>query len=171
MARPDRRDDGPGVPAALPRTLQSIERTLGLSEIDCLWLFPPLIKGRREWGLVSVSCFSDGGARRVLTARYSAERTGKGLTVEMGLSEEGTAPPDRLPRVMTGVSARSDLGLGEARVVEIGGREESFEELLGEFDAELLEPEPEAIEEGAEEIEAEVREAGAEPDAAETVET
>ena len=154
MERPDRREGGPGVPEGLPRTLQAIARTLGVTEIDCLWLFPPLIKGRREWGLVSVSCFAEGGARHVLTARYSAERTGKGLTLDMGLSEEGTAPPDRLPRVMTGVSARSDLGLGEARVVEIGGREEAFEELLGEFDPELLEPEPEEIEDEAEEIDA-----------------
>jgi len=168
MERPDRRDEGPGVPEALPRTLQALARTLGIPEIDCLWLFPPLIKGRKEWGLVSVSCFADGGARHVLTARYAAERTGKGLTIDMGLSEEGSAPPDRLPRVMTGVSARSDLGLGEARVVEIGGREEDFQELLDEFDAELLEPEPEEIDTDADEPEAPASDAEAKREVVET---
>lgn len=142
--RPKKRDSGPGVPEALPRTLQVLARALGPAEIDCLWIFPPLVKGRKEWGLVSISCFGEGGARRVMTARYSAERTGKGLDVETELSEEGSAPPDRLPRVMAGVSFRSDLGLGEARVVEIGGKLEAFEELMAEFDPDFLEPEPES---------------------------
>jgi hypothetical protein len=144
--RPNKQDAGPGVPEALPRTLQALARALGPGEIDCLWLFPPLVKGRKEWGLVSISCFGEGGARHVMTARYSAERTGKGLDLQTDLSEEGIAPPDRLPRVMTGVSQRSQLGLGEARVVEIGGRVEAFQELLAEFDPDLLDPEPELAE-------------------------
>ncbi len=153
--RPKKPDAGPGVPEALPRTIQAVARALGATKIDCLWLFPPLIKGRKEWGLVSVSCFGEGGGRHVMTARYSAERTGKGLDVQTEFSDEAIAPPDRLPRVMTGVSARSHLGLGEARVVEIGGKQEVFDELLAEFDPELLEAEPEEEEMPAEEIVAE----------------
>jgi hypothetical protein len=140
--RPKTQDAGPGVPEALPRTLQALARALGPTEIDRLWVFPPLVKGRREWGLVSVSCFGEGGARHVMTARYSAERTGKGLEVQTELTEEGIAPPDRLPRVMTGVSMRSHLGLGEARVVEIGGKPDLFDALLAEFDSGLLEADP-----------------------------
>lgn len=135
------------MPEALPRTIQAVARALGPTKIDCLWLFPPLIKGRKEWGLVSVSCFGEGGARHVMTARYSAERTGKGLEVETEFSDEAIAPPDRLPRVMTGVSQRSHLGLGEARVVEIGGKVKAFQALLDEFDPDLLEAEPEPEEE------------------------
>jgi hypothetical protein len=151
--RPNKPDAGPGVPEALPRTLQSLGRTLGPSEIDRLWVFPPLVKGRREWGLVSISCFGEGGARHVMTARYSAERTGKGLDIETELSDEGIAPPDRLPRVMTGVSSRSPLGLGEARLVEIGGRVGAFEELLAEFDPGLLEDVQEETPQPAETVE------------------
>ena len=141
QTQPKKHEDGPGVPEALPRTLQGLARALGPTAIDCLWVFPPLVKGRKEWGLVSISCFAEGGARHVMTARYSAERTGKGLEIDTELSDEAIAPPDRLPRVMTGVSMRSDLGLGEARVVEIGGKVAAFEALLEEFDPELLEEE------------------------------
>lgn len=145
------------MPEALPRTLQTLSRSLGTGQIDCLWLFPPLVKGRKEWGLVSVSCFGEGGSRHVMTARYSAERTGKGLDLDTKLTDEGIAPPDRLPRVMTGVSMRSRLGLGEARVVEIGGKGSVFDALLAEFDPELLEEVQESDEED-ERVEAEVTE-------------
>ena len=103
----------PGVPEAIPRTLQMMARRLGESEIDRLWVFPPLIVGRKEWGLVAASCFAEDGARRLYTAPYSAERTGTSLSVENGIAEEGQAPPDRLARGDAGGSfggARSTSG-------------------------------------------------------------
>ena len=130
----------PGVPEAIPRTLQMMARCLGESEIDRLWVFPPLILGRKERGLVAASCFAQDGSRRLYTASYSAERTGAGLSVVNGITEEGRAPPDRLPRVMQGVARRSEIDLGEPRVVEIAGDPTKLKALLDEFDAELLEP-------------------------------
>ena len=130
----------PGVPEAIPRTLQRMVRCLGESEIDRLWLFPPLIVGRKERGLVAASCFTEDGARRLYTAPYSAERTGTSLSVENGIAEEGQAPADRLPRVMQGVVRRSDIDLGDPRMVEIAGDTERLRALLDEFDADLLEP-------------------------------
>jgi hypothetical protein len=132
-------DPGPGVPEAIPRTLQLVGRSLGEGDIDRLWVFPPLIRGRKEWGLVAASCFTDGGARRLYTAQYSAERSGTSLSVEAGMSEEGEAPPDRLPRVMQGVARRSEIDLGEPRTVEIAGDPGKFQELMDEFDPSLLE--------------------------------
>jgi hypothetical protein len=129
-----------GVPEAIPRTLQMMARRLGESEIDRLWMFPPLVVGRKERGLVAVSCFAEDGARRLYTAPYSAERTGTSLSVEHGITEEGQAPPDRLPRVMLGVVRRSHIDLGEPRMVEIAGDPEKLRALLAEFDADLLEP-------------------------------
>ena len=135
------KDEGdPGVPEAIPRTLQMMARRLGESEIDRLWVFPPLIVGRKERGLVAASCFTEDGARRLYTALYSAERTGTSLSVENGIAEEGQAPPDRLPRVMRGVVRRSEIDLGEPRMVEIAGDPARLRALLGEFDVELLEP-------------------------------
>jgi hypothetical protein len=130
----------PGVPEAIPRTLQMMARRLGESEIDRLWVFPPLIVGRKERGLVAASCFTEDGARRLYTAPYTAERTGTSLSVENGIAEEGQAPPDRLARVMQGVVRRSEIDLGEPRMVEIAGDPEKFMALLDEFDADLLEP-------------------------------
>ena len=130
----------PGVPEAIPRTLQMMARRLGESEIDRLWVFPPLIVGRKERGLVAASCFTEDGARRLYTAPYAAERTGTSLSVESGIAEEGQAPPDRLARVMQGVVRRSEIDLGEPRMVEIAGDPEKFMALLDEFDADLLEP-------------------------------
>ncbi len=129
-----------GVPEAIPRTLQKMARRLGDSKIDRLWVFPPLINGRRERGLVAASCFAEDGARRLYTAPYFAERTGTSLTVEGGITEEGQAPSDRLPRVMQGVVRRSEIELGEPRTVEIGGDPEKLRALLDEFDDDLLEP-------------------------------
>ena len=130
----------PGVPEAIPRTLQMMARRLGESEIDRLWVFPPLIVGRKERGLVAASCFTEDGARRLYTVPYAAERTGTSLSVENSIAEEGQAPPDRLAQVMQGVVRRSEIDLGEPRVVEIAGDSEKLRALLDEFDADLLEP-------------------------------
>jgi len=135
------KDEGdPGVPEAIPRTLRMMVRRLGDSEIDRLWVFPPLIVGRKERGLVAASCFTEDGARRLYTALYSAERTGTSLSVENRIAEEGRAPADRLLRVMQGVVRRSEIDLGEPRMVQIAGDPEKIKELLDEFDADLLEP-------------------------------
>lgn len=131
--------DGPGVPEGLPRTLQRLSATVGARELDRLWIFPPMVRGRKEWGLVAAGCFAEGGHLRLVTASYSAERTGAGLEVDMRVREEGSAPPDRFPRVMQGVARRSELDLGEARLVEISGNQESFEDLMAEFSEDLLE--------------------------------
>ena len=135
----DAANDGPGVPEALPRTLREVGRRLGLSAIDRLWIFPPLVRGRREWGLVAASCFDGQGARRLVTARYEAERTGKGLYLDSRLLDEGVAPPDRLPRVMEGVVKRGPEPLGSPRLVEVGGGAEAFDALMGDFAGVLFE--------------------------------
>lgn len=161
-----KQDQGPGVPEAIPRTVQGLGLRLGPESLDRLWIFPPMIRGRREWGLVAASRFADapdlpdtpdaargpdGPRRRLFTAPYSAERTGKGLTLEWSLVEQGEAPPDRLPRVMDGVVRRAGDELGEAREVEIGGALEHFEALLDELGRDLLEPVPEPVSEPASE--------------------
>ncbi len=137
---PSSQESGPGVPEALPRTLDRLGRRLDPARLDTLWIFPPLVKGRREWGLVVASCFATGDdRRRLLTARYSAERTGRGLELESEITEEGEAPPDRIPRVVDGVVRRSGVQKGDPREVVIGGELEAFSELMKEFDQTLLE--------------------------------
>ena len=132
---------GPGVPEAVPRTLLRIREQLGTERIDRLWIFPPLIRGRKEQGLVAVSVYGAAPESRQLhSAAYTAERTGQGLTVTHSFQEQGDAPPDRFPRVMDGVVRRARDELGEPREVVVEGKPEVFDELMAEFDPALLEP-------------------------------
>jgi len=125
----------PGVPEALPRTLIRLRDRLGVETIDRLWIFPPVRRGRRETGLIAVSTILDDEERRsMVTVAYSAEHTGKGVTVEPTFTREGLAPADRFPPVMQGVVRRFGDGGGEAREVEIETSAEKFEELMEEFD-------------------------------------
>ena len=132
-------DDGPGVPEALPRTLREVGERLGPEAVDRLWIFPPLIRGRREWGLVAAGCFDGSGARRLVTARYAAQRTGKGLYLDTQLVDQGVAPADRLPRVMEGVVKRGPAPLGSPRPEAVGGSAEAFDALMEDFAGELFE--------------------------------
>lgn len=133
------KDDDPGVPEALPRTLIRLREQLGVDRIDRLWIFPPVRRGRRERGLIAVSTFQDHGDRRgVVTVAYSAEHTGRGTTVEPVFTEEGEAPPDRFPPVMQGVVRRSGEG-PDPREVVIEGSGQKFEELMEGYDEVYIE--------------------------------
>lgn len=133
------RSTDPGVPEALPRVLIRLRDRLGVESLDRLWIFPPSRRGRREQGLIAVSKYLDGEERRsLITVSYTAEHTGKGVTVEPTFTEEGEAPPDRFPGVMQGVVQRLGDGKGDPREVEIDGSPEKYEELMAEFDDELL---------------------------------
>lgn len=137
--RTDRKADDPGVPEGLPRTLVVTRSRFQVENMDHLWIFPPIRRGRRERGLVAVSLVLDGEERRrLVTVAYSSERTGAGLTLEHVFHEEGDAPPDFLPRVMEGVVRRAGEAYGEPRTVDIGGDPAVFAALLEEFDPALL---------------------------------
>ena len=147
MTHPPSREKSadPGVPEALPRALIQLRERLGTDDLDRLWIFPPAKRGRREQGLVAVSTFQDGEDRRVMvTAAYTAEHTGKGVSFEASFTQEGEAPAELFPGVMAGVVRRAGAaeGQGEPREVEIGRSAEKFEELLEEFDPDFLEAQP-----------------------------
>ena len=130
----------PGVPEALPRTLVGLRERLGVQSLDRLWIFPPFRRGRREQGLIAVSTFQmDGERRGVVTVSYTAEQTGRGVTVDPSFTTEGEAPPDRFPILMRGVVLRGGEERGEPREVEIEGSAEKFERLMEEFDAQWTE--------------------------------
>ena len=130
------RDGDAGVPEALPETLRHLRERMDPAAVDRLWIFPPRVRGRKEWGLVVVAAFmggsgeGEGSRRRLFTARYAAERTGRGAEVSPLLKEEGVAPEDRFHRVIAGVMRRSEEELGDPEVVHVGGRPEAFGALL-----------------------------------------
>lgn len=128
-----------GVPEALPRVLIRLRDRMGVESVDRIWIFPPSRRGRKERGVIAVSSYIEGEERRSLvTVSYVAEQTGTGVTVEPSFTEEGEAPPDRLPTVMRGVVQRVGDAGGEPREVEIARSRERYEDLLEEFDQELL---------------------------------
>lgn len=130
----------PGVPEALPRTLIRLRDEVGVETIDRLWIFPPVRRGRREQGLIAVSIFrGDEDRRGLLTVSYRAEHTGRGVTVEPSLTDQGEAPPDRFPPVMRGVVRRAEEEGDEAREVDISASAQKFEELMVEFDDVFIE--------------------------------
>jgi hypothetical protein len=119
------------VPEASGRLLALLGEQLGVPLVDRIWVFPPLIKGRREWGLVAVSLLTgDPGRRELVTGRYSAELTGGGMVFHPEVSSQGEAPPERLPRIMDGVVRRSGLHLGLPREIRIEGDSQRFENVL-----------------------------------------
>lgn len=125
------------MPEALPRTLEELRVRVQPGDMDRVWVFPPLRKGRRERGLVAVSVFlADAERRSVLTGAYTAERSGLELKVDATFTQEGEAPPEFLPRVMEGVVRRAGEGLGEPREVEISRDPGRFAALLHELSAE-----------------------------------
>lgn len=135
-----KKEADPGVPEALPRTLIRLREEVGVEFIDKLWIFPPVRRGRREQGLIAVSTYQgDEDRRGMLTVSYRAEHTGKGVTVEPTLTDQGEAPPDRFPPVMRGVVRRADEEGEEAREVDISASAQKFEELMEEFDDVFIE--------------------------------
>lgn len=115
------------VPDAVGRVLGVLWERLGAEKVDRIWIFPPLVRGRKEFGLVAASCMTGAQDQRILyTARYSAELTGRGTSFESDVKMEGSAPPDRLPRVMDGVVRRSDLQLGDPREIPVEGDADAF---------------------------------------------
>jgi hypothetical protein len=119
------------IPDAPGRMLALLGAQLGIALVDRVWVFPPLVRGRKEWGLVAVSRLTlDPSRRELVTGRYSAELTGGGVVFRPEVTWEGEAPPERMPRIMDGVVRRSGLHLGLPREVEIGGDSHRFEALL-----------------------------------------
>ena len=131
-------DSEAGVPEALPRAVGAAGKRLGPTAVDRLWLFPPMVRGRQEPGLVVASCFAGGESRRLVTVSYWARRTGKGLYFDTQFADEGVAPPARLPAMMEEVAQRSPEPLGGPRQVEIVGDASAFESLMRSYDSALF---------------------------------
>lgn len=122
----------PGVPEALPRAGRALVQGIPAERLDRLWIFPPVRRGRREHGLLVASLLGleDPARRTLVTLRYQAEETGKGISFHPHLREEGEAPPDRLPRIIEGVVRRSEMEAADPVEVRVEGDPGRFEDWL-----------------------------------------
>jgi hypothetical protein len=127
-----------GVPEAEGRALVELVTQTGVHAVDRLWRFPPLRKGRREWGLLAAGVYTDDPDRRLLvTLAWKAEATGKGITFEPRFEAEGEAPPDRLPKIIAGVLRRIDPSLAISTLIEVAGDPEVLHALAEDLGAPL----------------------------------
>lgn len=130
-------DTDPGVPEALPRAVRALGQVVDPRRLRTLWLFPPLKNGRKETGVLAAGCEVSDPARQVLvTLAYRAEETGQGVEFDTVIHEEGEAPRDRLPRIMSGVVRRMDGAGGDPRRFDLEGDTARFKELVAELEAE-----------------------------------
>lgn len=131
--RSGRRGD-PGVPEAVSRALGALLGRVEPTRVDRVWVFPPLVSGRNERGLVAMSRLEDGtdDRRALWTASYSAALSGAGLEFDVDVREEGEASAEHLMRVISGVVRRSGDDLGDPRKFAVDGDPSALERLVDE---------------------------------------
>jgi len=134
--------------ADLELTPSQRQLILGLPErlspdrIDRLWIFAPHLTKSRESGFVVISLFegSDvaqpGGPpqkapkRGLVTYRYETGLTKGSSGVQHRVTEEGSAPAERIDRVIAGVQARSGADSPEPLVEDVAGSWEVWQRLI-----------------------------------------
>jgi len=98
----------PGMGLGWARAAQSLAEVVPASEIERIWLFPPVRREEREWGVAVVSRRSEGERRRIYTARYMlivrGRERGQGKVV---IEEVGESPRSVVHDVIQGVQERT----------------------------------------------------------------
>ncbi|MDR0786489.1 MAG: hypothetical protein LBG44_01245 [Gemmatimonadota bacterium] len=116
--------------AAQKTILQKLAARFDPLGIDRLWLFPPRVVAGRESGLVVLSVCDGareaGGQRTLFTCRYEAIPVRGGMRTEERVAEEGSAPVERIERVIAGVLARSGADEAEPTLEVIEGDTERW---------------------------------------------
>jgi hypothetical protein len=112
---------------------EAIAERLPVPAIDQLWIFAPH-RAVPESGVVVAAAYEDvPGRRRVVTAHFIGTRAPGGkVTTRLHVAEHGSAPADRLGRLVEGVLRRLDGALAavQPRAVSIEGSEERWAALL-----------------------------------------
>jgi hypothetical protein len=125
----------PPVPAALLSALREQSPPLPAERIDRIWLFPPRQVGAAESSLAVLSLFAEAdpaGRREILTLQCTA-LTERGRTRRTDQwVEQGSAPADRVERVIRGVLHRLRTDSEIPRSEEIRGDPRRWKALLAD---------------------------------------
>ncbi len=119
---------------------------LSIESIDEIWIFPARKLGAAESTVVVVAAYDPEGEDRrgVLTARYTVTREKNGsASVTESVVEQGTAPHDRVGRVVEGVLRRLGEDLdAPPRYARVAGEPTRWSRLLAALPAPEPAPEP-----------------------------
>jgi hypothetical protein len=137
----------PAPTAPLQQLLREIPQRFPTERIDRVWIFAPREMTGKESGLVVLSLTAAQAStetvpevRHVITWHYEAVRARGGVRRTDAVTEQGSAPPDRIPRLIEGVIAR----LGEAAespiTESIGGDSGRWNEFLASLGAGPVDP-------------------------------
>jgi hypothetical protein len=90
------------------RLAQAVAQVIPPTEVDAVWLFPPLRRDANEWGTAVLSRV-EGERRRIYTARYILAVRGKERgKFDATIQDVGTGPVEVLTRVVRDAERRSD---------------------------------------------------------------
>lgn len=109
---------------AQKETLRRLPERFPPERMDRVWIFSPQVVNARESGFLIVTLIPGSepvSHRTLLTVRYETETIRGRIHREERVTEEGSAPPDRIERVIAGVLVRSGDDAPEPAVAEIGG--------------------------------------------------
>jgi hypothetical protein len=98
----------PGLGPGWARVAEALAGRVEPQDIEGIWLFPPVRREEREWGVAVISCRTDDMRRRIYTASYMMIMRGreKGhgrVSVEI----VGESPATVLEDVLRGVRERA----------------------------------------------------------------
>ena len=102
------------------------------AEVDQVWIFPRRKRGRRASGLCVIVAYGDAArsdARRVFTLRYDVEPGRRGAERNVSLVEEGSAPAERITRIIEGVARRAEEDGVPVRI-DVRGSEAAWQTLV-----------------------------------------
>ena len=95
-------------PSGWERLALAVAQTIPPSEVDGVWVFPPLRRDANEWGTAVLSRV-EGERRRIYTARYVLAIKGKERgKFESTVQEVGTGPREALDRILYESQRRTD---------------------------------------------------------------
>ena len=128
---------------SLRAVLLGLPTRVPTERIDRLWIFPPKEISGRESGLLVLALLPTGELpaeqRQVVTLRYERDRARPRAAPEVTLTEQGSAPSDRIPRVIRGVLARLEEE-EEADEHAVAGDVARWSGLLREYGVQVVDP-------------------------------
>lgn len=123
----------PALTPSQKEVLHAIPSRNPIEAIDRIWIFPPRHHQTRESGLFVLALIpytpAAEGVRTLCTIRYHCETDKGRMRRSETITEEGSAPAERIDKVIAGV-LRRDAEPGEPWLLEVGGSPERWAEIV-----------------------------------------